>query len=256
MHVLRIAGSLKKDEVRFFERVDECRERLRLPLLARLDRAAELRLGMNQEASHKEVHPDRRPAAPVSERDSRRMPKALLARDSFRPRWLSNSVGLLRTARRPRSRTSRRGSCHKSRWIPSATRRCAIVRKAIVTFSIASARIAKTMVGQESFHGTPKRKTRGVTSSLRCHDSAGKDAVGGRGGTEAKTAWREEFGHGRPRRYRLLSRRLQTHSGALREFPPQSNDEPLTPALSPPAATARQRGESEGERGESSAGFW
>jgi hypothetical protein len=55
IHVLRIYGALKKDELRCFDRVEECRQTLHLSLPLRLDRAAELRLAMNQEAKSKKI---------------------------------------------------------------------------------------------------------------------------------------------------------------------------------------------------------
>jgi hypothetical protein len=50
LYVLQFSGGLKQDEIRFLERVDECREAIILPLPAGLDRAAELRQAIYEEA--------------------------------------------------------------------------------------------------------------------------------------------------------------------------------------------------------------
>jgi hypothetical protein len=50
IYVLRVTGKLKEDEIRFLDRMTECREVLRLPLPERLDRAEEIREEISREA--------------------------------------------------------------------------------------------------------------------------------------------------------------------------------------------------------------
>ena len=50
IYVLRISGKLKEDEIRFLDRVSECRNALRLPLPDRLDRAEDIREDISREA--------------------------------------------------------------------------------------------------------------------------------------------------------------------------------------------------------------
>ena len=168
--VLKVSGALKKDRIRFLERCGETHLALGMPLPERLDRAAEIRAGIVEEA-----RPRRFILTGVFfpgflkgiEKNAEAIARQRLALSAL----AVEQYYLLKITTPSRLLNSRQRSCQTRRGILFPKRRCCIVVTTPVMCSTALGQIARTMVERRRSHEMGRWNTLKAISSSGCRAS-------------------------------------------------------------------------------------